>query len=340
MSQAAKRRRVTKQSADAKKLDFDRVSSAHVLSPAASPGAQTELVSLLEGMACLPAGDYGAQRAWLQAVVTKMLGDWDLFIADQPHSIIELEVYLHSDAHPDPYTHGDEGQFSCGAWYFHRAGKSFKAGSFKGLDLACGSRSNGVHAGLLLRAVEDAAGNIVEGPSLLVDHILKLNKKAYIADFVSGRTAAELLAASTAGLELRPTARQPRTPPRLWAGPRVGLVPRAESGPGQTHLEGGKPLAFCARAYRFSPSPKKLRKLRAGFVAVAHLDALAQGRVATASLEDMGFDPKKLAALTKDAEDGKREGRPQRFVDKKLGTQPDICKFVGACDHILRNVGL
>lgn len=221
-----------------------------------------------------------AQASALQHVAETLMNHWDLWIGGQPHCITELESYIHGPAHQDPYTHGDEGQNSCGVWYFHRKGGSFKAGSFKGLDLACGDEGKGVFAGLLLRTVRpllpngspEATGT--EGPSLLVDRILKLNGKASIADFVAGRKAAELSASTTEGLCLRPSA-APREE-GLWRAPRVGLVLRGEAA-GKTHM-GGRPADFVARFYRFSTAPKLLSKFRVGFAIWAYL----QGRTPSA----------------------------------------------------------
>lgn len=39
-------------------------------------------------------------------VTKKLLTDYDLMIAGKPHNIVEVEMYLHSAEHPDPYVHG------------------------------------------------------------------------------------------------------------------------------------------------------------------------------------------------------------------------------------------
>ena len=114
-----------------------------------------------------------------------------------------MDSNVHSDAHADPYTHGDEGQLCCGCWYFHRKGGSYKSGSFKGMDLACGDSATGTHAGLLVRSIMDCdADNLIEGPCLVVDHILRLSGKDSIASFAAGRAAAQLSAVDTEQLFL------------------------------------------------------------------------------------------------------------------------------------------
>ena len=66
-------------------------------------------------------------------------------------------------------------QATCGNWYFHKKGGTYKSGSFKGMDLACGDKESNVFAGLLLRAIIDSSEKLIEGPCLVVDKILELN---------------------------------------------------------------------------------------------------------------------------------------------------------------------
>ena len=66
-------------------------------------------------------------------------------------------------------------QATCGKWYFHKKGGTYKSGSFKGMDLACGDKESNVFAGLLLRAIIDSSEKLIEGPCLVVDKILELN---------------------------------------------------------------------------------------------------------------------------------------------------------------------
>mmetsp|Transcript_51611 Transcript_51611/g.119956 ORF Transcript_51611/g.119956 Transcript_51611/m.119956 type:complete len:262 (+) Transcript_51611:3-788(+) len=253
------------------------------------------------------------------------MNQWDLWIGDKPHCIAELEAYVHAPAHQDPYTHGDEGQNCCGAWYFHRKGGSFKAGSFKGLDLACGDGARGVSAGLLLRSVrplEPASAKVTEGPSLLVDLILKLNERASISEFVSGRSAAELNAEATEGLCLKRAA-SPRTD-SVWPAPRVGLVLRQDE-QGKTHMAGGRPADFVARFYRFSTVPTRLSKFRGGFGVAAYLGA---GVAASELATQLGM-PKMVEYAA--AADRGRCKLPEEFADKQISTQPDLCELVGCC---------
>jgi len=256
------------------------------------------------------------------------MNEWDLWIAGQPHCVVELEAYVHGTGHADPYTHGDDGQNCRGVWYFHRKGGSFKGGTFKGLDLACGDGSRGVFAGLLLRSVrtlEGGAGELVEGPCLVVDRILRLCGATSIAGLVGGRPAAALPAESTDGLWLRPAAAPRRE--RVWAAPRVGLVLRAE---GRTHMTGSRPADFVARPYRFSTAPQRLTKFRAGFAAPACLAALA---ACPAAVEELGgqLALPRIGDYAAAVQRGARSAEPGRFLDRKIATQGELCELFGAC---------
>jgi hypothetical protein len=84
--------------------------------------------------------------------------------------IAEIEFYLHSAEHPDPYVHQSQDQLDVGRWYFHRVGESYRGGTFKGLDITF---AHGMYGGILIRSLVAADGEIIEGPSLCVDRILK-----------------------------------------------------------------------------------------------------------------------------------------------------------------------
>lgn len=76
-----------------------------------------------------------------------------LVINNTEWRISEIEFYYHSNIHPDNYTHKDENQKRNGEWYFHRQnGKSYKGGTYKGLDISCGNENN--YGGILLRSIE------------------------------------------------------------------------------------------------------------------------------------------------------------------------------------------
>lgn len=300
--------------------------------PLASPEVDKKLKEMLQ---CLSSGlakaSYASQVEAVAAAAAELMNAWDLWIAGKAFRIAEVEAYVHSPHHADPYAHGDEGQAACGVWYFHRKGGTYKSGSFKGMDLACGDKAGNVFAGLLLRAVIDPLDKLIEGPCLVVDKILELNGKESIAAFAAGRAAADLLAVSTEGLRLAPAA-EPRCDP-VRSSARVGLVLRQETtdakGP-KTHMQ-GRPIEFCTRPYRFSTVASRLTKYRSGFVATAHLSGASDG-------DKLGLSDQNFAKYAKSAEDGKSSGDPSKWFNKKISTQPELCELIGACHGVLASL--
>ncbi|CAK0838560.1 unnamed protein product [Prorocentrum cordatum] len=247
----------------------------------------------------------------LRGVADALMNQWDLYIGGVAHSIVELEAYVHSTAHPDPYTHGEEGQGSCGAWYFHRQGRSFKGGSFKGLDLACGCARSGVFAGLLLRAVSAGPGKLVEGPSLVVDHILptpdqRQGQRRGLRGLSIRRRAPRLQ-------HRGPALGAGEAPPRRQGPVRAAGRPRAARGGGRRHALGGQSGGLLREGLPFSTAPARLGKWRCGFAAAARLQGDAE------ALGELGLPAARLAAYLGAVDRGLAHGDPAAFVDKKAG---------------------
>ena len=92
---------------------------------------------------------------------------------------MEIEIYYYSKGHPDIFTHSDEIQLKRGCWYFHK-----KEGSFKGLDITFGDGAS--YGGILLRAIESLDNSVyIEGPSKLVDEILRLHGHKKVRDLLN-----------------------------------------------------------------------------------------------------------------------------------------------------------
>src|SRR5262249_29221395 len=108
--------------------------------------------------------------AWFAALADMLLNRSVLSIHGRAHRLTEVEVYYHSELHPDPFAHRDPVQVHGGRWYFHKSHGSYRGGSFKGLDLTFGDES--AHAGVLFRGLQAVDGSYIDGPSLLVDYVL------------------------------------------------------------------------------------------------------------------------------------------------------------------------
>jgi hypothetical protein len=109
-----------------------------------------------------------------------LLNRTSLVIASIPHRLTEVEVYFHSDRHPDPYPHRHPAQTGVNRWYFHQTGKGFRGGSYKGVDVTIGEGK--AIGGILFRGLEKPDGTLIDGPSLQVDHWLRLTGEKKVAD--------------------------------------------------------------------------------------------------------------------------------------------------------------
>ena len=107
---------------------------------------------------------------WFERLAETLLNDAALLIQGQPHRLLEIELYVQREDHPDPFAHGSALQRALGRWYLHRQGPSLRGGTYKGLDISLGPE--GVVGGALIRALQTPSGQRVEGCSRCVDHIL------------------------------------------------------------------------------------------------------------------------------------------------------------------------
>ena len=170
-----------------------------------------------------------------------------LLVAGQPHRLVEIEFYYFGEDHLDPFTHRDRLQEQCGRWYFHRSHGSYRSGSFKGIDLTFGDGT--ARAGVLLRGLEKPDGTLIDGPSLLVDHLLALSGKSTVAEldgFIGELPtwhADQPLRLSDVAVEGRP----------LYRTARIGLS-----------LKKAKPgddlFRYLMRRYRYLSEPHRIAK--------------------------------------------------------------------------------
>ena len=102
------------------------------------------------------------------------------------YRICEIEFYLRNKNHKDEYTHCNPDQKKYGKWYFHKfKNGTYKAGTFKGMDLTLGSKDN--YCGILIRAIYDIEDDkMIEGPCKTVNELIGnhgcKNVKEFMAD--------------------------------------------------------------------------------------------------------------------------------------------------------------
>jgi hypothetical protein len=179
------------------------------------------------------------------------------------HSLAEIEIYLWSSTHPDPFSHRNPIQREPGKWYFHTQGTSgtYKGGTYKGLDITFDLDSAiECYGGILIRSINLPNGSLLEGPCKVVDYILQTTGHPTIKALVEAMASLDVTDMRN---PLQLVSRDPfgwlhpqmaADPPRVYASPRVGLSLKRFS---------PDKLDYLMRPYRFLTSPeiKKYKNL-------------------------------------------------------------------------------
>lgn len=221
----------------------------------------------------------------------RLLRDAALVAGGVAHRIAEVELYYFGDRHRDPFAHRDPAQLEPGRWYFHKSGQSYRGGSFKGLDLSLGRR--GTWGGALIRSVRGPDGALVSGPSLVVDHLLRLTGLPDVAS---------LAARADALLQLQPAAPVPSS---ILRTARVGLTLK--------RFEDAKP-AYLMRPDRFLNAPAEIKKGRVHTVVALHKAGLDTPAIKRRT----GSPGRTIERYLSRYEEGRARGRFQSFVGKSL----------------------
>jgi hypothetical protein len=254
----------------------------------------------------------GVAETWFDAIAEKLLNGATLRAGGKAHRLVEVEFYLHGAEHPDPFAHRDPLQLQCGRWYFHRTAGAYRSGSFKGLDLTFGDGT--MHGGVLLRGLETEDGTLIDGPSLLVDHLLKLTKAASVRvldSMIANRAAWD--ASSPVRLEDTDSA---RTQPLFRCG-RVGLtLKNARNKPAATR--------FILKPYRYLSEPRKTAKGKPLMVLAMH----ARGAGVEEIVKATGCPRKSVERYVADFEVGRGRSDFAAYIGTELKSA-DLCRLHG-----------
>ena len=268
----------------------------------------------IAGIAADPPRRKTAHRliSWFAEIAGHLLNETDFVIAGRRHRLAEVEAYyFHPRFHPDPFTHRHPVQRESGRWYFHRVGTAYRGGSFKGLDLTLGDGE--ATFGILIRSIVTPAGEIMVGPSRIVDDLLRQTGTASVSSLdaeIGDRIAWD----DSSPLAILP-ADQPRSNPVL-ATDRVGLSLRRH--------RNAETVSFLLRPYRFLTEPRRITK----------------GRPQTVlALRQLGKDRAEIRAITgapfatidrylRNFEAGRGETSFEPYFGKDL-TPEDLCRLIG-----------
>lgn len=195
-------------------------------------------------------------------IAEEILNKYCLNIQGRKHRIIEIEFYLTTDNHNDEYSHCDEMQKSFKKWYFHKNGQTFKSGTYKGIDITFSSVGYG---GILIRGLEDLeSGEIIDGPSLTVDRILKLCSANSIQDFVN---EFNLCIENKSKLYLSEIDLDKR---QVYTSGRVGLTLKKHN---------ANRIQFVGKFYRYLSLPARTKKGKPYLISALYAQSFSQDKI-------------------------------------------------------------
>jgi len=295
-----------------------------VVSPLSPIGTSPWSLPSLSGPGPGPSPGESDFGPWFESLAATLLNDRDLVVNGAVHRLAEVEVYYHGPRHADPYAHRHPLQRESGRWYFHRTGTGgrYRGGSFQGLDLTLGDGS--AYFGVLIRSVVTPEARVIDGPSLVVDHLLRLTGAEGVAA-LDRRIAGRSVGASDSPVHLRPAAR-PRTA-TVWSSPRVGLSLAQAIGSPQA-------ARFVGRPYRFLTEPRAIRKGKPHLVLALH----GRGEKADAVARVTGCQLRCVRRYIAAFEAGRAtrglsafgHGGKGHTVEKRKPSVEELCRFLGA----------
>lgn len=243
-------------------------------------------------------------------IAEKLLNSFRVVINGRAHRFEEIEFYCYYGIHQDPFSHCNPLQQSCGKWYFHKNGQSYRGGSYKGVDLTFGEENKGF-GGILIRAVEDlTAQKLVEGPSLTVDHILSLCDVPTIAEFVKMNG---IDATNNGKFHIRYDDTIAKR--KVFKTPRVGLTLKKAD---EEHAK------YVMKSYRYLTLPKQTKKGKIQLV----LALYRQGSKVSEIAKLTGSTEGKIQSYIKAFEAGKTK-KVMDFAQQSLDNEA-ICSLYGA----------
>ena len=186
--------------------------------------------------------------------------------------LIEIEFYLkHEKLHNDNFAHQDEDQLGILQWYFHKSGKSYKTGTYKGLDIAFGRKKEKMYGGILFRTIQEVyTMQFHEGSCNLVNHMFKFFGSKEVKDFIQDNShfsksnihrvmsleeISELKNDATANaltlVELTGERKGVWKSRTIYSSPRVGLTLKRDA---------PEKERFFMKNYRFCTNPEEIKK--------------------------------------------------------------------------------
>jgi len=256
--------------------------------------------------------DGPAMTAWFIETADRLLNRCRLSVLGQPYRLIEIEFYYCALEHNDTFAHRDPVQEHRGRWYFHKTKGVYRGGSFKGFDLTFGATN--AHAGILIRALEKPDGELVDGPSLSVDHLLATTKCASVA-VLDGRIAGRPVWDATNPMHLQEES--PGDVKPILATARVGLTLKKAG----TDIN---PTKFLVRRYRFLTEPRRLSKGKVHMVLALHQAGKQPDEISKMT----GCPRKSVDRYIADYRQGEIDADFAPYIGMDIGSA-ELCKLAG-----------
>lgn len=179
-------------------------------------------------------------------VINILINQCILVAKDNRYRLCELEVYYKNKDHPDDYVHCDDDQLDFEGFYFHKyKNGSYKAGTYKGMDITFGDRTNNTYYGILVRSIMNIQTNeFIEGPCKCVNEIIGQFGVETVKDFMLNKP--KKLSISDKENELYIEKVNDLKKEDIYAGPRVGLS--------------NKYPDYLSKNYRYAVFIKKIKK--------------------------------------------------------------------------------
>jgi len=263
--------------------------------------------------------EQGAYELEFDRIADALLNRAVVFLNNRPHRLSEIEFYCNGYNHKDEFAHGSAMQKQRAKWYFHMVGKSYKAGSYKGLDITFGEPN--LIGGILLRSIQPIGGDLIEGPSLLVDHVLATTSFAKIDDLVK---TFDLSADNASNSKTHPmfvgvTERQLDYLPKkdIVKSARVGLTLKR-------FLEGKE--GYFGRRYRYMINSESIKKGKHYTIIGLHKQGKTPDEIAKIAKSPKGTVEKYIASY-----EGGKKKKWRKYIDATL-TAETTCEAIGACE--------
>eukprot|EP00826_Nyctotherus_ovalis_P027225 TRINITY_DN2124_c0_g1_i1.p1 TRINITY_DN2124_c0_g1~~TRINITY_DN2124_c0_g1_i1.p1 ORF type:complete len:207 (-),score=37.13 TRINITY_DN2124_c0_g1_i1:52-672(-) len=205
-------------------------------------------------------------------------------VCDTPLRFREIEFYINHPNHPDKYTHSDVDQKRASCWYFHKIGKTYRGGTYKGLDISIGGKNH--FGGILIRSLFDkATGAVTEGSCLCVDYIIRLVKSKYpdvdsIQGIVSHPKYNEKVLDKNGLIHIEKIDGK-ETKYKYYKGPRVGLGPKYPE--------------YLNKLYRYVVLPAKVKKGKNTLVKALSEQGISKREIQTLTGSTLAFVNKILS---------------------------------------------